>query len=274
LPGTTVSNPPTWNPNAVSAHANAEEVVKFLKTTLGRNGLDNRGSKLISSINCVVASDSPGPKEWINAAWIGTQMVYGQRRNGAGLMSLSANLDVVAHEIFHGVTDFTARLEYQAESGALNESYSDIFGILISNFSKTDVTTWDWELGEGLTAGGTPFRDLKDPTRFGQPKHMRDFVNTRRDNGGVHTNSGIHNFAAFRIMSAQTAAGSAILTPKESAAIFYLALSQRLSRTSGFSDSRRAVVASARTLFRGLTSSQQTAKISAIEKGFTAAGIS
>ena len=102
---------------------------------------------------------------------------------------------------------------------------------------------------------------------------MRDFVRTTRDHGGVHTNSGIHNFAAFRIMSATAAGGGAILTPTEVAAIFYLALTQRLSRTSVFSDSRRAVIASARTLFRSLPAATQTAKISAIERGFTASGI-
>lgn len=273
LPGRAVTNPPAWSGGAVSAHANAEEVALFLKNTLRRNGLDNRGGPFVSTINCVVVRESLAPREWINAAWIGNQMIYGQRRNGTSLLSLSSNLDTVAHEMFHGVTDFTSRLEYQDESGALNESYSDIFGILVSNFKNPDVNTWDFELGEGLTAGGTPFRDLRQPERFNQPSHMRDFVVTSRDHGGVHTNSGIHNHAAFRIMTAKDASGAIVLQPAETAAIFYIALTQRLSRTSVFSDSRRAVIASARTLFRNLPAGEQSVKISATEKGFTAVGI-
>ena len=68
------------------------------------------------------------------------------------LRSLAVNLDVVGHEMFHGVTDGKSRLEYQDESGALNESYSDLFGILISNFDKPNIKDWDWQVGENLTA--------------------------------------------------------------------------------------------------------------------------
>ena len=274
LPGNIVNNPPAWDPNAVSAHANAEQVAVFLRDTLGRNGIDNRGGAMVSSINCVIAAESPAPREWRNAAWIGTQMIYGQRRDPGGLLSLSINVDVVAHEMFHGVTDSTSRLEYAFESGALNESYSDIFGILVSNFPNPNPATWNWELGEGLQPGGGPFRDLKDPARHGQPAHMRDFrqLTLSQDRGGVHINSGIHNHGAFRIMIA-AAAGAPVLTPGESAAIFYLALTQRLGRRSGFADSRRAVIDSARTLFRNLTEAARNAKIAAIEAGFDAVGI-
>ena len=99
----------------------------------------------------MASSEPAGPKEWFNAAWVGTQMVYGQRQNGASMLSLAANIDVVGHEMFHGVTDHTSRLEYQGQSGAMNESYSDIFGILISNLGK-EIGAFDWELGEDLFA--------------------------------------------------------------------------------------------------------------------------
>jgi len=229
-----------------------------------------------SSINCVVASESNDGKQWFNAFWNGKQMVYGQRLDGAKVISLSVDLDVVGHEMFHGVTDSTARLEYAVQSGALNESYSDIFGIIIANFSNPDPRTWNWKVGEGLSPSGKPFRDMQNPTLFGQPDHMKKFKvlpNTQKgDWGGVHTNSGIHNKAAFNILTAVNA-GNLALTPTEVAQVFYLALTQQLSRTSQFSDSRRGVLTSARTLFRTLPPDQQAIKLAAITNGFTAVGI-
>src|SRR5262245_59449074 len=108
--------------------------------------IDNRGSNMISVINCVVLQESPGNKEWYNVFWTSTrrQMVYGQVLRGQVLRSLAVNLDVVGHEMLHGMTDATSRLEYAAQSGALNESYSDIFGILISNFDERDIAKWKW----------------------------------------------------------------------------------------------------------------------------------
>ena len=105
-------------------------------------------------------------------------------------------------------------------------------------------------------------------------KNFKVLPNTENgDWGGVHTNSGIHNKAAFNILTAVDAAGNLVLTPQEVAAIFYLALTQQLSRTSQFSDSRRSVLTSARTLFRTLPADQQAKKLDAIGKGFTAVGI-
>lgn len=277
LPGLAIGNPPAWPRAAVSAHANAVAVSDFLRTVLQRNNIDGAGGLMSSSINCVVAGESPGQNEWANAFWNGTQMVYGQILHPDGLRTLSANVDVVAHEMFHGVTDRTSRLEYAFQPGALNESYSDIFGTIVANLGNQDTATWDWELGERLLAGDQPFRDLSDPARFRQPAHMRDFKvlpNTRRgDWGGVHVNSGIHNKAAFNLLTARGPDGAATLTPAEVAAVFYLALTQRLSRTSQFADSRRAAVASGRTLFRSLPAEQRDRKVAAIGKAFTDVGI-
>lgn len=277
LPGDLIASPPTWTRGAVSAHANAVAVSEFLRTVLRRDNIDGRGGPMRSTINCVVADSSPGPNQWINAFWDGQQMVYGQVLRGDELRSLSANIDVVAHEMFHGVTDHTSRLEYAFQSGALNESYSDIFGTFVANSGKEDPRTWDWLLGENLLPGDRPFRDLSDPPRFGQPAHMDRFrvlPNTQAgDWGGVHVNSGIHNKAAFHVFTAQADDGLLTLRPAEVAAIFYLALTQRLSRTSQFTDSRRAVVSSARTLFRALPADRQTHKVAAVEAAFDAVGI-
>jgi len=276
LPGDAVVNPPGWTPGAVSSHANAVAVSDFMHTVLRRNNIDDRGGVMRSTINCVVADASPGPKQWVNAFWNGEQMVYGQVLRGNELRSLSANLDVVAHEMFHGVTDSTSRLEYSFQSGALNESYSETFGTIVANRGNDDPRTWDWLLGERLLPGDKPFRDLSDPARFDQPAHMDDFrvlPDTRAgDWGGVHVNSGIHNKAAFNLLTAEQN-GVLALTVAEVAAVFYLALTQRLSRTSQFVDSRRAVVASARTLFRTLPADQLAGKIGAVEAAFQAVGI-
>lgn len=279
LPGDVVGNPPDpWADGAVSAHANAGAVATFLRDVVKRNNIDNRGGALVSTINCVVASESPGNKVWLNAFWtpVKQQMVYGQILFNGKLRSLSVFLDVVGHEMFHGVTDATSRLEYANQSGALNESYSDIFGAIIANFTQPDIAQWNWEIGAGLGSNGKPLRDMKKPSRCGQPEKMSQFKqlpNTRNgDFGGVHTNSGIHNFAAFKLITSRNAQGF-VFKPSEVAALFYIALTQQLTRRSDFSASRRAVTLAARTFFRNDPPATLAAKVKAITDAFTAVGI-
>jgi len=118
---------------------------------------------------------------------------------------------------------------------------------------------------------------MSDPSRFDQPEHMRDYqdlpVTPNGDWGGVHVNSGIHNFAAYKLITAKDANGKYYFKPTECAALFYIALTQRLSRTSGFSDSRIAVLQTAKTLFRRNNPAARKAKIRAIENAFSAVGI-
>jgi len=280
LPGQRVELPPKpWPAAAVSAHANAEVVAAFLRDVLQRDGIDNLGGKMVSSVNCVDRSESDGAQEWGNAFFDGDQMVYGQIRYPDGsLFSIANMLDIVAHEMFHGVTDATSRLEYQTESGALNESYSDILGVIVANYSRP-LSRWVWKVGEGFEGPGAALRDLQDPTRHQQPKHMKQYRNARapytyerNDYGWVHDNSGIHNFAAYRLMTAQ-ASGRYLFRPADLAKLFYVALTVQLSRTSAFSDSRRAVLQAARSLFRHDTAARLATKIRAIETAFSAAGI-
>ncbi|ODG99861.1 hypothetical protein A4S05_36040 [Nostoc sp. KVJ20] len=273
LPGKYVQNPPApWDGGAISAHANSEEVVRFLKNVLMRNGLDNQGGKIVSSVNCLFSGESVG-REWRNAARFRGQMIYGQRMVGGQLVSYAVALDVVAHELLHGLTENTARLEYQFESGALNESYSDIFGIIISNFNESNIDKWNWQMGEDLSNTGIPLRDLSNPRSHSQPDHMRNYLHTTidNDNGGVHTNSGIHNKAAFNILTAKDSNSNYLFDAISVTRMFYLALSQDLSRTSGFSDSRRAIEKWARSLFRNDPS--QNEKLQAIAKAFDDVGI-
>jgi len=251
-------------------------VATFLRDVLKRNNIDNQGGRMISSVNCLLKRDErpPGSNIWLNAFWDGqaVQMIYGQAKFNGRLQSLSASLSVVAHELFHGVTGATSRLVYQDESGALNESYSDIFGIIVSNFNEPDISKWDFLIGDGLSTGLEALRDMRDPTRFNQPKLMSDFVDTGADHGGVHTNSGIHNFAAFNVIAAQSN-GAFLFKAEELAAMFYIALTQQLSPQSTFAASHRGVALAARSLFRNLPQPEIDKRIAAIDDGFAAAGI-
>lgn len=266
-----------WSPAAISAHYNASTVAGFLRRTLKRDGVDGLGWPYRSSVNCV--KFGPG-QEWRNAAWLPgrRQMIYGQRADGGTLRSYALALDVVAHEIFHGVTDSRARLEYAGQPGALNESLSDIFGVIVSNSRgnrRRRPDLWNWEIGEDLVeTGGTPLRDVSQPGRFGQPEHMGDYrdLPLDQDHGGVHKNSGIHNKAAFNLLMTRPASGLGfVLEPNEVAALYYLAVTQYLGRTSRFSDSRTAVTLAARSLFRN--ASDLDARIEAIDAAFDAVGI-
>lgn len=273
LPGAYVANPPNpWDGAAVSAHANAADVLKFLSTVLLRNGVDNMGGPVRSSINCV---EENGTKEWDNATWYRKQMMYGQSKVNGVLRSWALAKDIVGHELTHGITDYTARIEYLGESGALNESYSDIFGVIVANIGKSDVKKWNWLIGDGLFGPDTALRDMKKPEDFDQPSHMKDYLKLpkteRGDWGGVHTNSGIHNKAAFNMLTAKDSKGNYLLKPREVAALFYLALTQNLSRTSRFGDSRRGVELAARSLFANKANKQ--ARFQAVAKAFDKVGI-
>jgi Zn-dependent metalloprotease len=279
LPGSVFSLPPEpWAAEAVSAHANAEEVARFLRNVVKRNNIDGSGGEMVSSVNCWDRSQGTKPeKQWKNAYWNGRQMVYGQIQYADGsLFSLANMLEVVGHEMFHGVTDHTSRLEYQTQSGALNESFSDVFGTIIRNYGKP-LGEWRWTIGDGFNGPNTALRDLADPTRLGQPKLMKNFVSVAvprlsNDYGWVHSNSGIPNYAAYRVMTAK-AGDKFLFTADELAALFYLALTVYLSRTSQFADARRAVVQAARTLFRNDAAATRDAKVKAVEDGYAAAGI-
>ncbi|MCZ4060471.1 M4 family metallopeptidase [Pantoea sp. LMR881] len=166
-----------------------------------RNSLDNQGLKLPGTVHY--------GKNYQNAFWNGQQMVFGDG-DGEIFNRFTIAIDVVAHELSHGVTENEAGLIYFEQAGALNESLSDVFGSLVKQFSKKQSADQaDWIIGEGLlaegingvglrsmSAPGTAYDDPmlgKDP----QPAHMDDYVQTREDNGGVHINSGIPNHAFY-----------------------------------------------------------------------------
>jgi Zn-dependent metalloprotease len=258
LPSTPVASPSSTFDNghsaAVSAHVNGAHVHDFYKTVLQRDGIDDKKMELISVVNCTYPGRE-APPTWRNAVWWNGRMWYGQDAAGDGtLRSFARFLDVIAHELTHGVTQHTAGLVYEGQSGALNESFSDIFGVIIANWIPThpnrDVSDWTWTIGAGLGADGGPLRDLSDPHATGDPAHMDEFVQTQDDYGGVHTNSNIPNKAAYNLLVATDTAGARVFKPTEVALLLYLAL-DRLSSLAQFPDLLEAMLDVATIYYSG-----------------------
>ena len=177
----------------------------FYKDVYKRNSIDDRGMRLEAFVHY--------DKNFQNAYWDGKVMVFGDG-DGKLFIDFTKSLDVIAHELTHGVTEFTAGLEYHNESGALNESISDVMGSLVKQWSlKQTADLADWLVGaeiftpkikadalRSLKAPGTAYDNPilgKDP----QPDHMDRFAKLpdtqRGDWGGVHINSGIPNKAFY-----------------------------------------------------------------------------
>ena len=149
LPGTLIASP--WSSAAVSAHVNAAAVATYLRTVLKRNNIDNKGGRVISSVNCVVKTDEtpPGSNAWLNAFWNGTQMIYGQAMFDDRLRSLASSLDIVAQSCSTASPAASARLIYQDEPGTLNESYRTYSARsdLQCRRSRTS-RKWNWQIGD------------------------------------------------------------------------------------------------------------------------------
>lgn len=182
--------PATGDADADAAYDHAGDAYDYFATQHNRDGFDGFGSRLDSFVHVCV-----GPCPYRNASWDGTKIVYGDGYPRAD--------DVVAHEVTHAVTEYSASLFYCQQSGALNESFSDIFGetVDLTNSRGTDTSGVRWQIGEDEPNGGA-LRNMKVPSVFGQPGRVHDpqylCVNgcaSDTDNGGVHVNSGVLNHA-------------------------------------------------------------------------------
>ncbi|MCX5557591.1 M4 family metallopeptidase [Streptomyces sp. NBC_00038] len=192
-----------------------------------------------------------------NAFWNGEQMVFGDG-DGEIFLDFTIPVDVIGHELTHGVTQYTANLTYFGQSGALNESMSDVFGSLIKQYTLGQTAAEaDWLIGAGLLAPrvtGTALRSMKEPgTAYDddvlgkdpQPATMDDFVNTGRDNGGVHINSGIPNHAFY--LAATALGGNAW---ERAGQIWYDVLTGgELGQQALFTDFAKLTITAARTRF-------------------------
>lgn len=236
---TTLNN---WNdPVAVSAHYNAGQAYEYFRNVFGRQSITGNGTNIISFIN--VTEDDGSSMD--NAYWNGEFIFYGNG-NQAFNSPLARALDVAGHEMAHGVIQTTANLIYQDESGALNEHFADVFGVLIERE--------DFRIGEDISNPSIfptgALRDMGDPNNGGsslgdpgyQPDHVNDQFFGRDDNGGVHINSGIPNKAFFNFVTDESFGESNGDRASIAEQIWYRALTSFLRSSSNFSDMRLAIV--------------------------------
>ena len=252
----TSANNTNWNATAVSAHHNAGVAYEYYLKTFNRNSLNGRGGTIVSLIN---VADDDG-KGLDNAYWNGQIMAYG---NGSkGFKPLAGALDVAGHEMTHGVIQNTANFQYKNQSGALNESFADVFAVLIDRD--------DWTIGEDVVKPAYfpsgALRSVANPNQGGptddangyQPRTMAQYDNTTDDNGGVHINSGIPNYAFYLFAS------SGSVGKDKAEKVYYRALTTYLVRTSTFLDLRLAIIKATGDLF-GANGAEATAAQNAFD---------
>ncbi|UCC87827.1 MAG: M4 family metallopeptidase, partial [Anaerolineales bacterium] len=188
--------PETSITDANAAYNYAGDTYDFYFNSHGRDSIDNAGMSLVNTVRYC-----PGPTScpYQNAFWDGTQMVY-----GAGFPQAD---DVVAHEMTHGVTQYESRLFYYMQSGAINEAFSDIWGefVDLTNSAGDDSSAVRWQIGEDEPNYGT-LRNMSNPPLFDDPDRMTsdDYYCGEEDNGGVHSNSGVANKAAYLMVDGGT----------------------------------------------------------------------
>ena len=227
----------------------------------GRNSIDDNGLRLDSTVHFGANYD--------NAFWNGDQMVYGDG-DGRLFNRFTIAIDVMAHELTHGIVDYTAGLNYEGESGALNESFSDVFGTLVKQRSLNQtVNDADWLIGAGQLASGVDGVALRSMAAPGtayndrvlgkdiQPAHYSNLYRGTSDHGGVHINSGIPNRAFY--LAAMAIGGFAW---EKIGQIWYLTLKNGLSSGANFQQAAEATIQTARQLY-GSDSDEQKAVSSA-----------
>jgi Zn-dependent metalloprotease len=228
-----------------------------------RNSIDNQGMPLSGTVHYGYAYD--------NAFWDGQRMNYGDG-DGVTFNRFTISVDIMGHELTHGVTQHESNLIYWGQTGALNEHISDVFGSLVKQYQlKQSVNQADWLIGSGLLMpgiNGVAIRSLKapgtaydDPALGGkdpQPALMKDYVQTFQDNGGVHINSGIPNHAFY--LAATAIGGNAW---EKTGLIWYqTCLSPLLRETANFQTFAKLTVTTAQQLF-GIGSQEASAVASA-----------
>lgn len=267
LPGSLVrveGGKPKGGKPVSEAYDYSGDTYKYYKEVHERNSINAKGMKLDSTVHY--------GEQYNNAFWNGDQMVYGDG-DGEIFDRFTKSIDVIGHELTHGVTQYEAALEYQGQPGALNESFSDVFGSLVKQYTlKQNVDKADWLIGEGLftkKVKGVALRSMKEPgTAYDdptigkdpQPRHMKNYVNTTSDNGGVHINSGIPNHAFY--LAAEEIGGYAW---EKTGKIWYVTLRDRLRENSDFQEAANLSYEVAGTLY-GWKSPEQKAIFSAWEQ--------
>ncbi len=278
LPGRLVraeGDGPTGDSAVDEAFDGAGATYDLYDQEFGRNSIDDRGLRLDSTVHYLEGYD--------NAFWTGTQMVYGDGDEDLPEAERLWNgftraIDVIGHELAHGVTQYEANLAYRSQSGALNESLSDVFGSLVKQKALGHTADQaDWLIGEGLftsNVNGVALRSMKEPgTAYDdpvigkdpQPGHMNDYRDLPPwyDNGGVHINSGIPNHAFYFV--AMEIGGYAW---DQAGQIWYVTLRDRLRRNADFQDAANLTFQVAGELYGAESTEQQ-----AVRNGWSQVGI-
>lgn len=253
----------SWQNSRVSSHFYTRRSKQYFKNTFGRNSFDNAyGDVYVYNNATFGASNSP------NNASFATYTGYGRMKIGGGNTSAATDdwntVDIVAHELTHGVTASSAGLVYQKESGALNESFSDIFGAAIERYVETYAPgsyTLDWLMGEDRGA----IRSLSNPNAYGDPDTYNgtNYIATTsctpsssNDYCGVHTNSGVQNFWFYLLVSGGSGTNDngdaysvSALGWTKAAAIAYRNLTVYLTSSSTFMDARNGAIQAAADLY-------------------------
>ncbi len=277
LPGKLVRSEgqgPTGDAAVDEAYDGAGATYDLYHEIFERNSIDDKGMELVSVVHYLQGYD--------NAFWNGERMVYGDGDEDLPVASRIFNrftiaIDIIGHELTHGVTQFEANLVYKDQPGALNESFSDVFGSLVKQrVNNQTADQADWLIGEGLfttKVNGKAIRSMKAPgTAYDdpllgkdpQPGHMNDYVQTTKDNGGVHINSGIPNKAFFNV--AMSLGGYAW---EKAGKIWYITLRDKLSANSDFITATKATIEVAENLY-----GQDSVEHKAVIKGWEDVGIS
>lgn len=270
LPGTLRCSSATCNTGDAAvdaAHNNAGTTYDYYSARHGRDSLNNAGMTMVSTAHHRV--------NYNNAFWNGSQMVYGDG-DGSTFIALSRDLDVVAHELTHGVTNNESNLVYQNESGALNEGLSDIFAAATEAWAEGGINGNTWKLGEDIYTPGTSgdaLRYLNNPTADGSSRdyYPERYVGTQ-DNGGVHWNSGIANLAFYLMVQGGThpRGKTSINVPAigltKAEKIFYYAQVSCLTASSNFQAARNCTA-------QGATSLYGATEASAVHKAWDAVGV-
>jgi Zn-dependent metalloprotease len=264
-----------WNSSTqragVDAHFGAEKTLNYYQSVHGRNGIDGNGgpayySSAVGGVG-LISSKVHYSTNYNNAFWNGSYMTYGDG-NGTTFSPL-VTLDICGHEMTHGVTERTAGLVYSGESGALNESMSDVFGTMVERYARP--STWNWKIGEDAY---TPGNGTSDALRYMDNPHLApnsgytadddpDYYTERytgtADNGGVHINSGIGNHVFYRVSQGGTHHRSGVTTtgigPDDAARIWYRALTSYMTSSTNYSGARTATLNAATAIF-GTSSTQ------------------
>ena len=282
-----------WTDGAdVDAHTYAGYTYDYYYKRFGRRGLDNANLKVRSIVHPVRRSDiftySSGTVSlyYLNAFYAGSGlMVYGEGLPPGFVLTatrqsvnfFAGGLDVVGHELSHGVTDYTSQLIYRGESGALNEAFSDIMGTSIEFFFQPagdGPLHADYLIGEDIiTPGG--IRSMSDPGAFDDPDHYSRRYTGMADNGGVHTNSGIANHAFYLAIEGGANRTSGLPVQgvggsgrEQIEKVFYRAFTQLMPANSTFATARAATIQAARDLYGANSPAER-----AVTQAWTAVGV-